>query len=182
VRLLLVGECEESANKPNSSGYPATNVTRFGKRIYTVHVRVWVDYFGRLPSPGMQINHHCDNRACVNIDHLYEGSQLENMHDASVRRRLWQQQLTHCLSGHVLTGDNLVMLATGQRGCRSCMRRYSTAAKRKKGVRPRSALRSLTDEQVEEVRSRVANGEAKKALAREFGVSPRCIFKWVQCV
>jgi hypothetical protein len=40
--------------------------------------------------------HHCDNPPCVNEDHLYVGTRKQNIADAVARRRLWQQQVTHC--------------------------------------------------------------------------------------
>jgi HNH endonuclease len=36
---------------------------------------------------GWQINHHCDNRACVNPKHLYIGTHQDNMRDAVERKR-----------------------------------------------------------------------------------------------
>ena len=35
-----------------------------------------------------QINHTCDNRRCVNPDHLYDGTPADNMRDAIERDRL----------------------------------------------------------------------------------------------
>lgn len=35
-----------------------------------------------------QANHECDVRNCVNPDHLYPGTQKENMRDARVRNRI----------------------------------------------------------------------------------------------
>lgn len=38
--------------------------------------------------PGeLQVNHHCDNRLCVNPNHLYSGDQSDNMKDAVRRGR-----------------------------------------------------------------------------------------------
>lgn len=37
---------------------------------------------------GEQVNHTCDNRLCVNPEHLYTGSQSENVND-SVKRDRW---------------------------------------------------------------------------------------------
>lgn len=36
---------------------------------------------------GEQVNHHCDNRSCVNPAHLYVGDQSENIEDAYSRNR-----------------------------------------------------------------------------------------------
>lgn len=46
----------------------------------------WILYRGEI-SKGFQINHHCDNPLCVNPEHLYEGSQKENVEDISRRGR-----------------------------------------------------------------------------------------------
>ncbi len=37
---------------------------------------------------GMQVCHTCDNHPCVNPDHLFEGTNFDNMHDASVKGRI----------------------------------------------------------------------------------------------
>lgn len=52
----------------------------------------WIVHFGWIPS-GKSVLHHCDNPACVRIDHLYVGTQKQNMEDKSKRRR-------HHLQGH----------------------------------------------------------------------------------
>ena len=42
----------------------------------------------RQVPPGMQVNHRCDNKRCVNPNHLYVGTQLDNMHDRRDRGRI----------------------------------------------------------------------------------------------
>jgi hypothetical protein len=42
---------------------------------------------GRPLQPGMQSNHHCDERACVQHEHLYEGTQIQNVQDMWDRKR-----------------------------------------------------------------------------------------------
>lgn len=41
---------------------------------------------GEIPL-GMQALHHCDNKLCVNPEHLYAGSHADNMRDAKARGR-----------------------------------------------------------------------------------------------
>ena len=41
---------------------------------------------GPIPD-GLQVNHHCDNPACIRPDHLYVGTQRENIADAVRRGR-----------------------------------------------------------------------------------------------
>lgn len=41
---------------------------------------------GPIPD-GKMVLHRCDNRACINVDHLFLGNQIDNMRDMKVRRR-----------------------------------------------------------------------------------------------
>jgi hypothetical protein len=56
-----------------------------GERDY-VHRLAWAEANQR--SIDKQINHHCDNPACVRPEHLYEGTQADNRQDAVKRGRL----------------------------------------------------------------------------------------------
>lgn len=48
---------------------------------------------GDIPK-GLQVNHHCDTPACVNPNHLYTGTQQDNMND-KVRRGRGNKGVKH---------------------------------------------------------------------------------------
>lgn len=52
----------------------------------TAHSVAWELENGPIPD-GLQLNHHCDNPPCINTDHLYLGTQQQNMADMNQRGR-----------------------------------------------------------------------------------------------
>lgn len=88
------------------------------------HVLYWEYVNGPIPT-GLELDHLCGRRDCVNPAHLEPVSHRENLMrgDTQAARNAAK---THCPSGHLLSGDNLYV-CRGQRQCRECRRRHDRA-------------------------------------------------------
>jgi hypothetical protein len=64
----------------------------------------------------------CPNQSCWNPEHLYVGTQGENIEDWHGVKGYPKQM--RCDSGHPLEGKNLAINANGYRYCRTCNREY----------------------------------------------------------
>jgi len=60
---------------------------------YRAHRISWILSNGPIPD-GLDVLHKCDNRKCVNPDHLYLGTAVENHRDVFLRGKLPNSKLT----------------------------------------------------------------------------------------
>jgi hypothetical protein len=69
----------------DNHGYGQLN-DRASHRVLKAHRAVYEDVFGVIPA-GLGVLHGCDNPPCCNPNHLYLGTQAENLHDMAVADR-----------------------------------------------------------------------------------------------
>jgi hypothetical protein len=75
---------------------------------------------------GLQLDHLCRVRPCVNPWHLEPVTNDVNMARGELRSYVHPVK-THCKHGHELSGDNVRRDPDGHRRCRTCERRDSLA-------------------------------------------------------
>jgi hypothetical protein len=91
-------ECWEWQGYVGPNGYGQIGHKR---GIMTAHHVSWLIHNGPIPE-GMMVLHKCDNRKCVNPDHLYLGTASDNMRDAYTRGRMPDRKGENA-SAHKLT-------------------------------------------------------------------------------
>ena len=77
-----LGPCLDCTYRDNGLGY--RQIKYHGRGV--VASRVVLEHkLGRPLGDGMRALHHCDRRGCVREEHLYEGTQKDNMRDMAER-------------------------------------------------------------------------------------------------
>lgn len=106
--LVTDAGCWEWQGALQLNGYATMSTGGRPKRAHRVSYEAFV---GPIPE-GLQIDHLCRNRCCVNPEHLEPVTPMEN-----TRRAM----RTHCVNGHEFDSANTWM-HKGKRYCRECRR------------------------------------------------------------
>ncbi|MFF0395160.1 HNH endonuclease signature motif containing protein [Streptomyces sp. NPDC005248] len=98
---------------------------KFDGTVHRAHRLAYQALVGPIPD-GLQLDHLCRNRACVNVEHLEPVTARANvLRGTGFAAR--NSKVTHCPEGHEYTPENTyVQPGTGQRECRTC--RYARQA------------------------------------------------------
>jgi hypothetical protein len=119
---------------PGGYGYCKIN----GKAVPATHVALMCT--GIEVKAGMVACHTCDNTYCVNPDHLFVGTQSDNVLDA-VKKGRWvgYGKRTTCKRGHPLSGENLyVDPKYAKHHCRTCRKMWGVIQDAKRRDRKRN--------------------------------------------
>lgn len=96
----------------HTAGYGVLSLR--GREVYA-HRMVYEECFGLIPA-GLQIDHLCRNRACVNPAHLEPVTHLENQRRGAAAKR-------SCKYGHDWSDPkNVYVRNNGRRWCAACAR------------------------------------------------------------
>jgi hypothetical protein len=97
---------------------------------------------GPIPE-GMQLDHLCRNRRCVNPNHLEPVTSRENTMRSPISPAAVNARKTHCVNGHALDGENLRIDYQGYRRCIACQ----SARSKRHHARKLAALREPSEPQ-----------------------------------
>jgi len=111
------GLCEVYQGALDRDGYGQKWVNGKNTR---AHRTAWIEFYGEIPD-GMMVCHHCDNPSCINIDHLFLGTNADNQKDSVKKNRHWEVKKTHCPKGHPYDNENTYRHPRGDRQCRKCL-------------------------------------------------------------
>lgn len=91
ARTKVVGACLEWQGycKPNGYGFIRWNGPHYAHRIAAWLSGLIDDPKGnRYGFDGTHVLHRCDNKRCCRPDHLFIGTQADNLKDASIKKRM----------------------------------------------------------------------------------------------
>lgn len=83
-RVIASSGCWEYTGHIMASGYGRLSFG--GNHNYLAHRLAYKLTFGSIPD-GMLVCHKCDNRKCINPDHLFLGTHLDNTFDMLLKNR-----------------------------------------------------------------------------------------------
>ena len=126
--------CWEWTGSVNDKGYGLIYVEGKSKRAHRITYQL---FKSEIPK-GLFICHHCDNPGCVNPEHLFVGTQKDNMQDCIRKGRFVRPtkngkpsnqntNKTHCIRGHPFDKENTHIRPSGHRTCRACDRIFSSS-------------------------------------------------------
>lgn len=134
-----LGPCWLWTGAKNNKGYGQLGLTGRGAGSVLAHRLAYNLLVGPIPD-GLQLDHLCRNRTCVNPAHLEPVTHQENL-----RRGIRANQntgKTHCPQGHPYDDENTYHLRGGGRMCKECSRIRLRARREKE----RQTRRSQADD------------------------------------
>lgn len=159
-----------------TSSISRTNNGRFyyNYKCWDAYVIGYILLGGEIPK-GYLLHHICENRLCVNPEHLMPVTRVEHQADLSPTHLAYiNKHKTHCKRGHPYTEENLVKGNIKGRSCRICAVKKTGdyhKAKRKKeieqGINPDKRYK-FTEDQRKDIKNSLLS---TKELMVKYGVS-----------
>ncbi len=107
---------------------------KVGRLVRAAHRLAYEAAKGTIPD-GLQLDHLCRNRGCVNPDHVEAVEPKTNVLRGDGLTAMRAKQ-TRCFRGHELTAENLLPRTDGRRQCRSCWDEHGAERRRNTKSKP----------------------------------------------
>jgi hypothetical protein len=116
-RVDASGDCWLWQGSRLKSGYGSVRLPLINRTEYA-HRYAWQTLVGPIPE-GLQIDHRCRVRACVNPDHMEVVAPVDNVRRGYGSSAMRARQ-THCKRGHLFSSENTYLIQGRWRGCKIC--------------------------------------------------------------
>jgi hypothetical protein len=127
-RTQAVDGCNMWQGAKRSNGY---GVTMYMGKQTSTHRVMYTLVHGPVPDD-MEVDHICNQRACINPDHLQLVTHAQNMRNGLVRRKT-------CRAGHPWTDENTYVTQVRYKGgtreqryCRICRAKHQTDLRKRR--------------------------------------------------
>jgi hypothetical protein len=121
IEMIPEHSCWEWVAGKNEHGY---GLLWYGNKMSKAH-RLSYEVFVKKIDKNLFILHKCDNPGCIRPEHLYEGTQKDNVNDMVKRKRHYRAthntSKTHCPRGHEYNSLN-TRIYHRKRTCMICIR------------------------------------------------------------
>ncbi len=120
---VVSGDCWEWTLGTDKDGYATSDIARqYFDGTNRVHRILYSLLVAPIP-PGLELDHTCKNRLCVNPEHMEPVTRKVNAERSGNAKR----EQTHCVRGHEFTAENTYIFPpssshAGQRLCKECNR------------------------------------------------------------
>lgn len=177
--IKIIDDCWIWQKFKNNDGYGSIWVE---DKIYRTHRLAYLLWIGEIPY-NVCVCHKCDNRACINPDHLWIGSHIENMQDMVKKKRtLYGEQRPNnkipiCKRQEIvdkyLNGKTQTELAIEYNCHASAIWNaiHSILKEKRYGFKgERHPLAKLKEIDILEIRKRAKQGEHAKSIVKDYKV------------
>jgi len=131
-------DCWEWQGAKYQNGYGMIALRRGKRKTFSAHRISWMIANNRDIPDGMMICHKCDNRLCVNPNHLYAGTGSDNNTDTLIRKRGNRKIGENCSWAKLTEADVFDILNSKEKQCKLAEKYHldpSTVSQIKSGKR-----------------------------------------------